>query len=207
MLSHSKVLWHLYCTYSACSSFKLQQYNFPPVSISVLQVSESKHLSSIKFSVYYILVSLTSITHPCPLEHLNLHLPLQMLLVWNSSKYSPPLSMEGSTPTSNGVSMGKVAVDQSVREKMRTLSEHNERTYTAPRCRACLIKSVVVNQFPQLKPSQHGKMHPIVLENGQCQCCYYWLHLGIHFMRSHVTCGGKLRQFLNPSVVCGGVEK
>ena len=135
------------------------------------------------------------------------HIVSVTLLVWNGLKYSPLLSMEGSTPTSNSVSMGEVVVDQSAREKMRTLSEHNERTYTASRCWACLIESVVVNQFPQLKSSQHGEMHPIVLENGQCRCCYYWLHLGIHFMRSHVTCGGKLHQFLNPSVVCGGVEK
>ena len=37
-------------------------------------------------------------------------------------------------------------------------------------------------------PLQRGEMRPMVLENSQCQCCYYQLHLGIHFTWSHVIC-------------------
>jgi len=88
---------------------------------------------------------------------------------------------------------------------MRTLGEHNERAYTAPRCRARPIQSVVVNQSPWLESCQHGKMRLMVLENSQCRCCYYRLHLGIHFTRSHVICC--LRRFLDLNVACGGIEK
>jgi len=48
-------------------------------------------------------------------------------------------------------------------------------------------------------------MRLMVLENSQCRRCYYRLHLGIHFTRSHVICC--LRRFLDLNVACGGIEK
>ena len=118
---------------------------------------------------------------------------------------------KGSMPISKGTSASRVTTRPSV--GVKTFSEHNKRTYTAPGCRAPAqpvwsnLPWSFSNRSAQLWTSKHNERHPIILENGQGQRHYCWLHLGIHFMPFHTIYSRKLHQHIRRKVVNWGIER